>query len=132
MRQIRAFTLIELLVVLVILGALAGLIGPMTLGQIEKIQAQQEWSELRNQIDFQRRHAYLQGRRVHLQFDGKQLVLQVGGEPPSQISFDWLFFKPQQLTVDLHGGIAPQYLEVYLRRQQINYKFENAHRVIEN
>lgn len=132
MQHSRAFTLIELLVVLVILGALAGLIGPMTLGQIEKIQAQQEWSELRNQIDYQRRHAYLQGRNVDFQFEGKLLVLQIGEQQPTQLSFDWLFFKPQQLRVDVHGGISPQHLEVYLRRQQINYKFEDAHRVIEN
>lgn len=108
----RGFTLIELLIVIVLLGLAIALVGPLTVEQVENARARNEQQKLVRWLQKQSFTAFARQQTHIFMFDGKAVYQQVEGdiEPLLVAEFDYLFFPPQQLSVNYNGYMQPDSL----------------------
>jgi prepilin-type N-terminal cleavage/methylation domain-containing protein len=111
--QSGGFTLVELLIVFSIVGLLVALVAPMGAQQMDKARAQEEWLVLDRTIESLAFRAFAEGRAVTLEARGKELVWQLGAEPPRSVALKYLFFDPsQRITIDANGLADHDAIEV--------------------
>lgn len=77
-RRLRGFTLLEMLVVMVIIGLLAGLVGPRLFGKVDTAKVQTAQTQIK----------MLKSAMGIMQLD-------VGGMPPPELGLKWLAEPPQ-------------------------------------
>lgn len=114
MKRTLGFTLVEVMVVMVIITALAGLVGPFTIEAINKNERRTELSTLTNALKKAGYRAYLrQSRHTVVTQDHTLTISDLSQVTPWQIlSFKHLSFPKQELTINENGFISPSYLTV--------------------
>lgn len=125
MKRQYAFTLLELLVVMSIVGLSLSLVGPLVLEQVDKTKANAEVKQLEQYIDMTLAGAYLAGQPIVLQFNGRQLLRQQHGVA-EQVTFDYLFFQPQQLKINANGQLAQTHLQFTSLAKQLEISVGTA------
>ena len=109
----RGFTLVEMLIVIAIVGVLVSLVAPMGVRQVDKARAQEEWLIVERTIASLAFRAFAEGRAVDLEARGKELVWQIGNDPPRRLALAHLFFDPNQhVMIDANGLADHDAIEV--------------------
>jgi prepilin-type N-terminal cleavage/methylation domain-containing protein len=124
-RPVRGFTLVEILIVIGIIGALAALVAPVGLRQVESARAREEEAMVRGSIEFWVSDAFISGRRARITADGRSLSVsfQERGKSELKLDLNHLFFTPGRvIEVNSNGVASPSTLEFVAsgRRGQID------------
>jgi prepilin-type N-terminal cleavage/methylation domain-containing protein len=121
MQRHNGFTLIELLVVIAIMTTVLSLVAPLMIEQIDKTKAAAEYRELEQYLSDSAKVAFLKGQPIRFHFNGKQLR-RIMAEETVKLDFRYLFFPPQQLSINANGFISQSHLNIVSgnKSQQIN------------
>ena len=107
MFKFKGFTLIELMVVMAIVALLVGLVGPMTMQQLDKAQAKAELLNLKRELVAVSQRAFFSDMQLTAKLAGKEL--NVYSEDSQTIiynkNFDYLFFQPQEIVFNNIGFV---------------------------
>lgn len=107
MFKFKGFTLIELMVVMAIVALLVGLVGPMTMQQLDKAQAKAELLNLKRELVAVSQRAFFSDMQLTAKLAGKEL--NVFAEDNQTIiynkNFDYLFFQPQEIVFNNIGFV---------------------------
>lgn len=114
------FTLIELLIVIVLLGMAIALVGPLTIEQVENSRARNEQQSLQRWLQQQSFTAFSRQQPARFWFDGKAIYTAAASqaEPELILSFTYLFFDSQQLTINRNGYLQPHTLTLNVKGRQ--------------
>jgi len=117
-KALRGFTLIELMIVIMLLGLVMSLVGPLTFQQVETARARSEQENLKRWLRQQSFFVYSRKESIELDFDGKALYLKkADGSRETLKQFNYLFFPPQQIRLNINGFPHPSDLS-FIRLQQ--------------
>ncbi len=105
-RRSRGFTLIEILLVLVLGALLVGLVAPLGVNQVEKARAQSEWLTLEREVRELALFAYLRSDYLTLRAAGHELAWRSGDGDAGAMSFEQIYFTPEQAITFNPNGIA--------------------------
>ncbi|WP_026972297.1 pilus assembly FimT family protein [Aliagarivorans marinus] len=119
------FSLIELLVVLSLMGLGAALIGPATLNQVARANAQAELNRFENQIRLMSQRAFSRSGGIVLDMHNNQITFQdvLTRSTISSQSFEYIGFPQQQsITLNRNGYPSPERATIVYRghRQELN------------
>lgn len=120
-RQPAGFTLIELLVVITIMTTLLSLVAPLMIEQVDKAKAAAEYQQLEQYVADSAKVAFLKGQPVQFRFDGKQLFRYVGSDK-TELTFQYLFFPKQRLSVNANGYTDTAYIRVVRGKTELTLK----------
>ncbi|WP_052748934.1 pilus assembly FimT family protein [Arsukibacterium ikkense] len=111
------FTLIELLIVIVLLGMAIALVGPLTIEQVENSRARNEQQSLQRWLQQQSFTAFSRQQPAEFWLDGKAIFTATApqAEPELIVTFSYLFFEPQALTINQNGYMQPDTLAVSVK-----------------
>ncbi|PHI38625.1 hypothetical protein CBQ28_03660 [Pseudoalteromonas sp. GCY] len=114
MRKALGFTLVEVMVVMVIITALAGLVGPFTIDAINKNERRAELSSLNNLLKKSGYRAYLTQSLHLVTFENNKLTIidERNSRPWREVVFKYLTFPTQTLHINKNGFISPSELSV--------------------
>jgi prepilin-type N-terminal cleavage/methylation domain-containing protein len=116
MSKQRGFTLVELLVVLVIMGLLMTLVGSLTVEQVDKARAQEEWLVLQRTLGGVAFRAYARNEPVEVLGDGRRLDWKAASGQSGELTLEQLSFDaPQKIVFNASGIANPARLEVRQR-----------------
>jgi len=103
----KGFTLIELTVVMAIVALLVGLVGPMTVQQLDKAQAKAELLNLKRELVAISQRAFFSDSQLTAKLVGKELnVFTADTETVIyHKTFDYLFFQPQEVVFNKIGFV---------------------------
>ncbi|CAD2223395.1 conserved hypothetical protein [Pseudoalteromonas sp. 3J6] len=108
MFKIKGFTLIELMVVMAVVALLVGLVGPLTMQQLDKAQAKAELLNLKRELVAVSQRAFFSDMQLTAKLAGKEL--SVFSEDNQTIiynkNFDYLFFQPQEIVFNNIGFVS--------------------------
>ncbi len=119
-RTKQGFTLIELLLVLTIMGVALGLVGSFSVQQFERTEARSEELKLRNFMINLSNRAFATAREHRLTIEGKRLDVYIDGEKLRDMSFDYLFFQPQELVIVSTGTFSDPSIEYQARARNMS------------
>ena len=118
MRPARGFTLVELLVVLTIAGLLMALVGSLTVTQVDKARAQEEWLVLQRTLDTVAFRAFARNESIELVAEGTNLGWKSDAGDAGELSMRQLSFEsPQKVVFNSSGIASPATLEVWQRER---------------
>ncbi|WP_035476736.1 prepilin-type N-terminal cleavage/methylation domain-containing protein [Aliagarivorans taiwanensis] len=115
------FSLIELLVVLSLMGLGAALVGPATLNQVARAEAQAELNRLKSSLRGMSHRAFTRSGEVAVQLYNNQLgyIDLVSGSEISRQSFEYIGFPHEQsVTFNRNGYPSPEQVSIVYRGRQ--------------
>lgn len=115
------FTLIELLIVIVLLGLAIALVGPLTIEQVESARARNEQQMLIRWLHKQSFAAFAKQQQQEFLFDGKAIYQHSANQAEPQVItvFNYLFFLPQQITINANGYLQPDNLTLRVNQREL-------------
>lgn len=102
----RGFTLVEILLVLVLGALLVGLVAPLGVKQVEKARAQSEWLTLEREVRSLALQAFIRNEYLTLRAAGQELAWRSDRGDAGAMTFDQLYFEPEQFVTFNPNGIA--------------------------
>ena len=119
----RGFTLVEILLVLVLGALLVGLVAPLGVRQVEKARAQSEWLTLQREVRSLALRAVARNEYLSLRAAGHELAWCANGGDGGAMTFEQLYFEPEQFVTFNPNGIADaEFIELLQRdrRRRLN------------
>lgn len=112
----RGFTLVEILLVLVLGALLASLVAPLGINQVEKARAQSEWLTFQREIRSLALRAFVRNEYLTLRAAGHELAWRADGGDTGTMTFEQLYFEPEQFVTFNPNGIADvEFIELLQR-----------------
>ncbi len=102
----RGFTLVEILLVLVLGALLVGLVAPLGVRQVEKARAQSEWLTFQREVRSLGLRAFARNEYLTLRAAGHELAWRADGGDGGAMTFEQLYFEPEQFVTFNPNGIA--------------------------
>ena len=102
----RGFTLVEVLLVIALGALLIGLVAPLGVNQVEKARAQSEWLTFEREVRSLGLRAFLKNDYVTLNASEHELEWQSARGDGGTLSFEQLYFSPEQTVTFNPNGIA--------------------------
>ncbi|WP_024611188.1 prepilin-type N-terminal cleavage/methylation domain-containing protein [Pseudoalteromonas sp. TB64] len=122
------FTLIELMVVMAIVALLIGLVGPMTIQQLDKAQAKAELLNLKRELVAVSQRAFFSGQQLTVKLSGKEFkVYKATLETPLVLyskTFKYVFFQPQEMKFQKTGFVDTSSIKVKYRDESLDIELE--------
>lgn len=122
--KLAGFTLIELMIVMTITGLLMGLVGPMTIHQLERSQAKSELLNLKRQLKNASIKAFFSGKALRYDFDGKTLIIseldKAATLESKVVEFNYLFFERQKILFNSKGFVDTLQLKANYNDKPLN------------
>ena len=98
------FSLIELLIVVSIMMTVLGLVGGAVINGAARAEAQTEVISVYNLVKKAGVRAFTSGQGLAIVFeDDSAKLLSASGETKYQLTFDYLYFKPQKVNLNENG-----------------------------
>lgn len=118
MAKDRGFTLVEILLVLALGALLVGLVAPLGVNQVEKARAQSEWLTLEREVRSLALQAFIRNDYLTLRAAGHELAWQTARGDSGAMTFDQLYFEPEQFVTFNPNGIADVAFIELLQRER--------------
>ncbi|ATC93390.1 prepilin-type N-terminal cleavage/methylation domain-containing protein [Pseudoalteromonas tunicata] len=101
----KGFTLIELMIVMGVVALLMGLVGPLTMQQLDKNESHAELLTLKREFSYLSKVAYITGQSFQINIDGKQLeIINLNnGKVESVKEYKQLFFDKKRVVINKSG-----------------------------
>lgn len=115
---LKGFTLVEIMIVMVLLGLIMGLIGPMTINQLNKTKAKSELLTFKTKLTAISTKAALMSKPIQITLNGKEMIVSHGEVKISQ-GFENLFFDPQILMINKNGYVFPDFVTAKYRDESL-------------
>ncbi|WP_022945999.1 type II secretion system protein [Pseudoalteromonas ruthenica] len=113
----KGFTLIELIVVMAIVSLLVGLVGPFTIGSVERANAQAEALTLQNYFKRLSYLAYASQSPKQIELKTNTLkVLNVQTNEVKSRQFEYISFETGTLMLNKYGFFTPSTVSISYRK----------------
>ncbi|WP_405598786.1 MULTISPECIES: type II secretion system protein [unclassified Pseudoalteromonas] len=128
MFKFKGFTLIELMVVMTIVALLIGLVGPMTIQQLDKAQAKAELLNLKRELVAVSQRAFFSGQQLTAKLSGKEFKVYKTALDSAPViyskTFKYIFFQPQEVNFQKSGLINVSLIRVKYRDTPLNIELD--------
>ncbi|MEL0654889.1 prepilin-type N-terminal cleavage/methylation domain-containing protein [Pseudoalteromonas issachenkonii] len=124
----KGFTLIELMVVMAIVALLIGLVGPMTIQQLDKAQAKAELLNLKRELVAVSQRAFFSGQQLTAKLSGKEFKVYKSTLESNPViysrTFKYMFFQPQEIIFQKSGLVDASSIRVKYRDTPLNIELD--------